>query len=135
MAIGNQRYIGLALESPAWALMLLEVSAAAPQLLERIRGYALADLRLGVRQKRFRVPSEAAAMDLVQGAVGQAMRSVALGLAPPTHGRDIAICVLRGLGMSGPDATEVASRPLPPFPALAAGAERMRTAKAARKSR
>jgi len=37
--------------------------------------------------------------------------------------------------MSGPDATEVASRPLPPFPALAAGAERMRSDKAARKSR
>jgi AcrR family transcriptional regulator len=118
MAIGNQRYIWLAQESPAWALMMLDVSVVAPQLLLTIRDYALADLRLGVRQKSFRVPSEAAAMDLINGSVAQAMRSVALGLAPASHARDVAVCVLRGLGMAPADAAEVAQRPLPPFPAL-----------------
>jgi AcrR family transcriptional regulator len=118
MAIGNQRYIWLAQESPAWALMMLDVSVVAPELLLKIREYALADLRLGVRQKSFRVPSEAAAMDLINGSVAQAMRSVALGLAPASHARDVASCVLRGLGMAAADAAEVAQRPLPPFPAL-----------------
>lgn len=118
MAIGNQRYIWLARESPAWALMMLDVSVVAPELLLAIRDYALADLRLGVRQKSFRVPSEAAAMDLINGSVAQAMRSVALGLAPASHARDVATCVLRGLGMSPADAADVAQRPLPPFPAL-----------------
>jgi AcrR family transcriptional regulator len=118
MAIGNQRYIWLAQQSPSWAMLILDVAAAAPDLLERIAGYALADLRLGVRQKRFRIPSEAAAMDLIQGTVAQAMRNVARGLAPATHARDVAACVLRGLGMAAADALEVASRPLPPFPPL-----------------
>ena len=118
MAIGNQRYVWLAQQSPQWALMLLDVAAAAPELLAAIRDYTLADLRLGVKQKSFRVPSEAAAMDLINGTVAQAMRSVALGLAPAQHGRDVATCVLRGLGMAPADAAEVARRPLPPFPPL-----------------
>ena len=119
MAIGNQRYIWLAEQSPQWALMMLEVAAAAPELLLEIRDYVLADLRLGVRQKAFRISNEAAAMDLINGTVTQAMRSVALGLAPPNHGREVAACVLRGLGMDWAAAKEVAHRPLPPFPPMA----------------
>ena len=119
MAIGNQRYIWLAEQSPQWASMMLDVAAAAPELLLEIRDYVLADLRLGVKQKAFRIPNEAAAMDLVNGTVAQAMRSVALGLAPPNHGRGVATCVLRGLGMEYAAAKEVANRPLPPFPPIA----------------
>jgi AcrR family transcriptional regulator len=118
MAIGNQRYIWLAEQSPQWALMTLDVAAAAPELLLEIRHYVIADLRMGVKQKAFRIPSEAAAMDMINGTVAQAMRSVALGLAPPNHGRAVATCVLRGLGMEAASAKEVAHRPLPPFPPL-----------------
>lgn len=118
MAIGNQRYIWLAEQSPQWALMTLDVAAAAPELLLEIRHYVLADLRLGVKQKAFRIPSEAAAMDLINGTITQAMRSVALGLAPPNHGPEVATCVLRGLGMEAAAAKEVAHRPLPPFPPI-----------------
>ena len=120
MAIGNQRYIWLAEQSPQWALMTMEVAAAAPELLLQIRDYVLADLRLGIKQKAFRIPSEAAAMDLINGTITQAMRSVALGLAPPNHGREVATCVLRGLGMEPAAAKEVAHRPLPPFPPMGA---------------
>ncbi len=119
MSIGNQRYIWLAEQSPQWALMMLDVAAAAPELLLEIRDYVLTDLRLGVKQKVFRIPNEAAAMDLINGTVAQAMRSVALGLAPPKHGREVASCVLRGLGMDWAAAKEVALRPLPPFPPMA----------------
>ena len=134
MAIGNQRYIWFAQQSPAWALLMLDVAAAGPELVAEIRSYVLADLRLGVRQKSFRIPSEAAAMDLINGSVAQAMRSVALGLAGAPHGREVATCVLRGLGMAHADAVEVAQRPLPPFPPLnEAAAPRGRSAaKAAR---
>jgi AcrR family transcriptional regulator len=120
MAIGNQRYIWLAEQSPQWALMMLDVAAAAPELLLEIRDYVLADLRLGVKQKAFRIPNEAAAMDLINGTVAQAMRSVALGLAPPNHGREVAACVLRGLGMEYAAAKEVAHRPLPAFAPMGA---------------
>ncbi|WP_177142751.1 TetR/AcrR family transcriptional regulator [Variovorax sp. YR216] len=118
MAIGIQRYIWLAEQSPQWALMLMEVSVAAPELLMQIRDYVLADLRLGVKQKAFRVPSEAAAMDMINGSVQQAMRSVAFGRAPEKHGREVASCLLRGLGMEWAAAKQVAFRPLPVFPPM-----------------
>lgn len=113
MAIGNRRYIWLAQQSPDWALLLLDVGAAAPHLFEKISADALADLRLGVRQKSFRIASEAAAMDLINGTVGQAMRTVAHGRAPARYDSAIAATVLRGLGMAFDTATEIARRRLP----------------------
>jgi hypothetical protein len=115
MSIGNRRYIWLAEESPSWALLLLSVMDAAPQETMRIMAYPLADLRLGVGQKAFRIASEQAAMDLIGGTVAQGMRSVAMGLAMPGHGTAVATTVLRGLGVPFERAAQVASRPLPPL--------------------
>ena len=65
-------------------MLVLEVGMAAPHLVARVSADALADLRLGVRQKSFRIVSEAAAMDLINGTVSQAMRTVALGRGAAT---------------------------------------------------
>lgn len=62
------------------------VRAVAPELVRQVQAYALADLRLGVRQKSFRIASEAAAINLINGTVARAMRSAASGLAPSGHG-------------------------------------------------
>jgi AcrR family transcriptional regulator len=115
MAIGNRRYIWLAEQSPEWALLLLDVLPASPKIWLELRAYAQADLRLGIQQKSFSVPSEAAALDVISGTVTQAMRTVALGMAPANHGSAIAALVLRGLGMDSKAAQEVATRPLPPL--------------------
>lgn len=115
MSIGQRRYIWLASEAPAWALLLLDVVVAAPAVLEGIQQYPLADVRLGVRQRKFKVPSEAAAMDAITGICMAAMRRVALGLAPPRHDVAAATLVLRALGMPPEQAAEVARRPLPPL--------------------
>jgi AcrR family transcriptional regulator len=115
MSIGNRRYIWLAERSPAWAMLLLSVMDAAPQQTLRILAYPLADLRLGVAQKAFRIASEQAGMDLIGGTVAQGMRSVARGAAGADHGTAIATTVLRGLGVPADKAAEVASRPLPEF--------------------
>ncbi|SFM30715.1 transcriptional regulator, TetR family [Variovorax sp. OV329] len=130
MAIGGRRYAWLAEVAPQWALLMLDVAAAAPELLVHIREYVLADLRLGVKQKAFRIASEEAAMDLINGTGTHAMRTIALGLAPPTHGADVAACVLRGLGVPHEKAEEIARRPLPDFPApgVAAAAASRKTA-------
>jgi AcrR family transcriptional regulator len=117
MAIGGRRYVWLAEVAPQWALLMLDVAAAAPQLLMHIREYVLADLRLGVEQKAFRIASEQVALDIINGAGMHAMRSVALGLAPASHGIDMAACVLRALGVPHEKAEEIAHRPLPDFPA------------------
>jgi len=125
MSIGNRRYLWLAEQSPAWALLLLDVVSSAPLVLEQVQAYALADLRLGIRQKSFRVASEVAAMDLINGTVTQAMRRVAYGMAPVRHDIAIATTVLRGLGMPYDEALAVAKRPLPEFgpaPVVAAAA-------------
>lgn len=120
MAIGVRRYIWLAEQSPAWAVLMMEVAAAAPTLVAEISAYALADLRMGIKQKAFRVPSEAAAMNLVNGTALQAMQSVALGTAGAGHGSAVAAVMLRGLGLEFDAAAEVARRPLPNLPGPAA---------------
>jgi AcrR family transcriptional regulator len=118
MAIGSRRYIWLAQQSPAWALLLLDIAASAPALMGNVASYSLADLRMGLAQKTFKVVSEAAAMDLIMGTGVQAMRSVALGLAPADHDIASATTVLRGLGVGFDKAAEIASRPLPDFSPL-----------------
>jgi len=120
MAIGNRRYVWLAERSPSWAMLLLDVMAAAPEVGMRIRDFPLADLRLGVSQKTFRIASEQAAMDMILGTVAHAMRSVASGQAPAGHGSAVATTVLRGLGVPFEEAAKYASRPLPDLTGQAA---------------
>jgi AcrR family transcriptional regulator len=132
MAIGQRRYIWLAAQSPPWALLLLEMASASPGLLEYIQKYPLADLRAGLRQKRFTVPSEAAAMDAINGICTMAMRRVALGEAPARHDVAAATLVLRALGLDAADAAEVAKRPLPDLPVAEAEAPPPAAAKRAR---
>lgn len=119
MAIGQRRYAWLARESPRWTLLLLDIAAAVPALTAHIAVYAQADLRLGIEQKDFRVPSEAAAMGFVMSTGVQTMRDIASGSAPPDHDVAMATMVLRGLGVPFDKAAEIARRPLPPFDAAA----------------
>ncbi len=135
MAIGGRRYVWLAEVAPQWALLMLDVAASAPDLLMHIRQFTLADLRLGVKQKAFRIASEQVAIDLINGAGTNAMRSVALGLAPASHGADMAACVLRGLGVAHEKAEEIAHRPLPDFSAAAPEPARATSAKARKTTR
>jgi len=120
MSIGIRRYLWLAGQSPAWALLLMQVAMAAPQLVDEITVYSRADLRLGLKQKAFRVPNEDAAIDMISGTVLSAMQSIVRGNAAAGYGQGIAAMVLRGLGMGFEAATEVARRPLPDFPPLGA---------------
>jgi hypothetical protein len=115
MAIGQRRYMWLARESPPWALLLLDIAARAPGLMQELQGYVLADLRMGVRQNSFRITREDAALDMIHGTITAAIRRIALGLAPRKHDISVATLLLRGLGMPEDEAAEVASRPLPPF--------------------
>jgi AcrR family transcriptional regulator len=125
MAVGNRRYLWLAEVAPAWAALLLDVAAASPALFGTVRGYMLADLRLGVRQKAFQVTTEAAAADLVGGTIAQAMRMTIAGLASKGHAAAVTILVLVGLGMTRAAASEVVRRPLPPLTSPPAAEKRL----------
>lgn len=116
MAIGGRRYVLLAVENPGWARLMLGLIDSGAPLLRRIAPFALRDLRLGVRQKRFRIASERAAMDLIAGTDLQAMRTVLAGAAGRAHASAAATAVLCGLGMDYDEAAKVARRPLPPLP-------------------
>ena len=113
MAIGQRRYVWLAAESPAWARLLLDVMAQNHAVLEEVQKYPLQDLRIGVRQKKFKVPSEAAAMDAINGICSAAMLRVAAGQAPANHDIACAALVLRALGVPPDEALAVARLPLP----------------------
>jgi hypothetical protein len=118
MAIGQRRCIEVAEQSPAWALVILDVAGAAPeQLAAEVARYAGADLRLGISQGDFKVSDEAAAMDLIMGVPWQAMRSVAAGLTSPGHDVRVTAMLLQALGMAQAKAARVAARPLPPLAA------------------
>ena len=118
--IGHRRHAWLARESPRWSLLLQEISLATPVVAQHIAGFALADLRLGIAQQSLRVESEAAAIDLVLGLGAQVMLTVASGRAPGDHDVASATMLLRGLGVPARRAAELARRPLPEFPPLAA---------------
>ena len=127
MAIGQRRYIWLAEQSPAWALLLLDISAAAPDLTNTIAGYVRQDLAIGIAQGAFRITDEAAAVDLCMGSCARAMLSAALGQAKPGHDVAVTTMLLRGLGMPFERAAQVARRPLPPFPPLQVAAPALPT--------
>lgn len=118
MAIGQRRYMWLAQQSPAWALLLIDIASAAPHLLGTIGDYVRADLALAMRQKAFRICDEAAAIDLCIGSCSRAMLTIALGQARPGYDVQMTTMLLRGLGMDPAQAAEVAARPLPPFAPL-----------------
>lgn len=115
MAIGNRRYVLFAADSPEWVRLMLGLHDAGAPWAAHTMPYALRDLKLGLRQKRFRIASEEAAMDLIAGTIIQAMRRVAAGEAGKAHAAATAATVLRGLGMGYDEAAEVARRPLPPL--------------------
>ena len=115
MAIGQRRYAWLARASPRWTTALLDVSRNASMLTAQIADYALADLRLGVAQKDFRVPDERAAMALVMGVGLKTMVDIVSGGMPDDYDVATTTIVLRGLGMPFERAAEFAARPLPPL--------------------
>lgn len=135
MAFGNRRYLWLAEHSPAWALLLLDVGAAVPAFAEAIRAYAVEDLRLGIRQKEFRVFSEAAAVDLIGGTIGSAMATIAHGHAPEGHASAVAATVLQGLGMAASEAQAIARLPLPELAVPAPAAVEVSKSRAGARSR
>jgi AcrR family transcriptional regulator len=116
VAIGTRRFILTAVEDATWGAALLRVWASTPLLVDRTAMPLLQDLRLGKRRKRLRYASEAAAIDLVQGSVLAAMRTILERRAGTEHAHHIAAIVLRGLGIDGAEADAIASRPLPGAP-------------------
>jgi AcrR family transcriptional regulator len=117
IAIGCRRFVVHAVDDPTWAAALLRVWVASPVLKVRAAAGLLADLRAGRRRGRLRFSGEAAAVDVVQGAVLSGMRTVLEGRGAAKHASEIAALVLRALGIAAAEAEALATRPLPPLEA------------------
>ncbi len=115
VAIGSRRFILRALRDPTWARALLRVWGSTPHVHQQTGTPVLADVRAGRRRGRFRVSSEAAAVDLVQGSVVAGMRTVLEGRAGEAHASAVAAMILRGLGITAAEADTIARKPLPPI--------------------
>jgi AcrR family transcriptional regulator len=119
IAAGCWRYLGLAQSSPGWALLVLDVASVDPVFRETLSGFVGAELRLGLRRGEFSMPGEAVGLDLVVGATMEAMRRIASGTlgarASRAHATATVATVLRGLGVPGAKAKQIAAKPLPLF--------------------
>jgi AcrR family transcriptional regulator len=113
VAIGSRRFVLQAMQDPTWGAAILRVWNSSARLDAYAAAPLRADLRAGRRRGRLRFESEAAAVDLVQGAVLAGMRTLLQGRAGHEHASALAALVLRGLGVAAAEAREIALRPLP----------------------
>lgn len=107
-ADGCRRYLAIARDSPATALLVLDLAVASPRMLATIGSYVLADIRLGVRQKAFRIETEQAAVDLVEGTIMLAMRRIATRRTPRSYDDAVVATILHGLGVPAASAAALA---------------------------
>jgi AcrR family transcriptional regulator len=121
VAIGSRRFILRAMQDPTWGAAILRVWNSSSGLSAQAAAPLRADLRAGRRRGRLRFDSEAAAVDLVQGAVLAGMRTLLEGRAGEEHASALAALVLRGLGVVPAEAHEIARRRLPTLGASTRG--------------
>lgn len=112
MAAGCLRYLHLAELSPGFAMLVVEVAEAEPAFLELVGTFVKQELRGGIRDKAFVPLRDAVAVDLVVGSVMRAMRRIAQGKAPRSHGADVTLAILRGLGLPTVEASRIVGQPL-----------------------
>jgi len=113
VAVGARRFVLQAVRDPTWAAALMRLWSSSAALPAHTAAPVLADLRAGRRRGRFAFPSEAAALDLIGGAVLAGMRTVLERRAAEEHAGHVAALVLRGLGVAAAEADEIVRRPLP----------------------
>ncbi|WP_341702013.1 TetR/AcrR family transcriptional regulator [Ferrovibrio sp.] len=116
MSIGGRHYMTMALAQPELARFMISVAVFSPIWAEQVEPYILADLTLGVKQKRFAIASTAAAIDMITGTNFAAINSLLTGRTGRAHIPAVSATILRGLGMAPKEADEIARRPLPPLP-------------------
>jgi AcrR family transcriptional regulator len=115
VAIGSRRFMLKALAEPEWGAAVLRVWNSTPLMAKRVSDATVKDLKAGRRKGRFSFTSERAAVDVLQGTVLAAMRSMLEGGAGERHAEAVATMILRGLGLPSAEAKEIARRPLPPL--------------------
>lgn len=113
VSMGLRLYIQRAQQDPRWAKALLKLVDSHLQLNSAVIAFIAHDVRLGVQSGEFDVPHEASAVNMIVGAGLIAIRTVVEGVATMYVGHDMALMVLRALGIKKKEAERIASLALP----------------------
>jgi AcrR family transcriptional regulator len=110
VATAHCYWMDLACSDPIWGWLLVRLDVSHRVLFETLGSYAVRDMRRGVAEGRFEVPSETVALTAAGGALIANMRAVLEGAASPDVGLRHAECVLRIYGLTKAEARKVAVR-------------------------
>lgn len=113
IAVAHRYFVRLAKNDPDWAWLLVRLDASHDIVLTALGPFASRDLARGAKAGRLKVSDERVALFASGGALLAVMRAVLDGRAPKNADVSHAEGVLRMLGLSAADATEVAGRPFP----------------------
>ena len=89
LADGCHRYLAIARNDPAWAMLILDLATSSPDLLKAIGAVVLADVRSACGRRTSTSSANAAAVDLVHGCIMLAMRFIAIRRMPASYERSI----------------------------------------------
>ncbi len=125
MAIGTRHYLLLTRQEPVLAGMIMHLASASPAFGSAVRRYVEADLRIALRQGRLAPLPLPLALDFIFSTVLMGMRNLLAQprRSAPAYACQVAALLLSGLGLPHEAATEIARRPLPALPPLAALAD------------
>lgn len=117
-AVSLRHVVLKAVTDPLWGWFVVRLGVAHPQLIEILGPRAARDLRKGVDSGRFTIPDVDIATSCTFGALLATLHLV-LSTKTEDHADELfAQTMLCMVGIPAAEAREVASRPLPPLPAV-----------------
>ncbi|WP_321949308.1 TetR/AcrR family transcriptional regulator [Paraburkholderia sp. J10-1] len=113
IAVACRQFVRLCRERPEWGWILVRAmpGAHAGWSKDMQRG-VLADVRAGVKQGMFAVPSVQVAVVMGMGALAMAIQTVLLEKTTARFGEDVAEMTLRAMGMDLDEAKRIAHLPI-----------------------
>jgi AcrR family transcriptional regulator len=124
VAVAHRSLVAWAAANPEFAWLLVRLDTSHDAMLGALGSYAARDLQRGIDAGRFSVEDRNIALVASGGALLAVIRAVLEGRAGQTAGERHAAGVLRMFGLPTNAAAEVAARPLPAMPPIAAPAPR-----------
>jgi AcrR family transcriptional regulator len=113
LAVQIRLLIERAAAEPIWGWVIYGLSDSDETLNDELKSFPLPELEAGHAAGRFGATDPRIHRDVLVGSVRAAIRSVLAGSALPDYASEVAIVLLRGLGIDPAEATALGRRPLP----------------------
>lgn len=116
VSTGLRLYSERARVDPSWAKALLRVVNFHEGLSSAFAAFVMADIQQGIKAEEFTVSNPSVALDLIVSAGLGAIRAVLEGRSSKDYPEQMAMMLLRALGVPTAKAQKTASKPLPEIP-------------------